>query len=200
MLGAGAPARVMAVSPQAGARRVFKPSHPVFRLATADEDFSGPEQGGLERCKMTRRVSNQGVITMKPYLTGALATIALLAACSGTPRLHDSDVVDHYLDYAGAPISSFNSLGGFNGWRPLGRDKLMVWKGVSEAYLLTVDSFCTNLEFAERIGVTSTGSSVMSGFDYVRVRNGIFRQKCRILEIRPLDYQRMRADMRAQGK
>lgn len=133
---------------------------------------------------------------MKIQLNCALlAAIVVLTACSsGSPRMNEQEARERYMDYAGAPVSSFSYLGRFDGWRPLGRDKLIVWTGLNDAYLLTVESSCQGLDFASRIGLTSSTGSVNSGFDFVRLRDGFRRERCRIVEIRPLDYKRMRAE------
>lgn len=133
---------------------------------------------------------------MKKRTWLTLSALVLLTACGGIPQRNgEQDIPERYLAYAGTPVSSFSALGSIDSWRSIGRDKLIVWTGVNDAYLLTVDSFCHGLEFAENIGVTTTGgSSVQSGFDYVRLHNGIQRERCRILEIRPLDYRRMRQE------
>lgn len=125
-----------------------------------------------------------------------LATLTLLTACSGIPQRDDENqTMQRYLAYAGDPVSGFSALGRIDGWRPLTRDKLIVWTGFNDAYLLSVEPSCMNLEFAMRIGLTtSVGSSVQSGFDYVRFRDGFRRERCRIVEIRPLDYRRMRQE------
>lgn len=125
-----------------------------------------------------------------------LLAAALVAACSGIPRREsDQEALARYMDYAGAPVDRFSVLGRVDGWRPLGRNKLIVWTGVNEAYLLTVAEPCFDLEFAHSVSLTSTGSSVSRGFDSVKVG----RDRCMITEIRPIDYQQMKADQRAAG-
>jgi hypothetical protein len=132
---------------------------------------------------------------MKAKIPAVLLTVALLAACKGVPqRSGEEGTLQRYMSYAGQPLDSFSALT-ISGWSALGRDKLVVWTGVNDAYLLTVESSCMSLEFAETIGVTtSVGSNVQSRFDYVRFRDGFRRERCRILEIRPLDYRRMKEE------
>lgn len=127
-------------------------------------------------------------------LAGSLLTsLALLSACSGMPRRQaDSQEVQRYMDYAGEPVNSFSLFGGLDNWQSLSRDKIVVWTKPNDAYLVTVQQPCSDLSFAQRIGVTSTGTTVNRGLDFVTARH----EKCTILEIRPLDYRRMQQDAR----
>ncbi len=117
----------------------------------------------------------------------ALAALpALLAACGGIP-LHESDqeVRDRFNAYAGEPIERFTWLGRFDSWQPVGRDELVVSTSPSDAYLLKVAPPCQNLQFANRIGLTSTAGSVSSRFDSVIVgQMPGWRDRCQIEEIR----------------
>lgn len=134
----------------------------------------------------------------------ALATLslsALLAACSGIP-LHESDqeVRDRFNAYAGEPIDRLTWLGRFDSFQPISRNEVVVFAGPSDAYLLRVGPPCDNLQFANRIGVTSTAGTV-SRFDSVIVgRWPGWRDRCPIEEIRKVDYRRMRADMRLDAQ
>ena len=124
-----------------------------------------------------------------------LALAASLAACSGIPRKdRDQETLDRFLHYAGPPVDRITWLGRYDGWQALGQYQLAVWTSVSDAYLITVFSPCENLLFAQRIALTSTGHTVYQKFDSVVVHGW----KCQIAEIRPVDYKRMRQDMRAE--
>ncbi|HUI60902.1 MAG TPA: DUF6491 family protein [Steroidobacteraceae bacterium] len=124
-----------------------------------------------------------------------LALTAGLMACSGIPRQdRDQAQLDRYLHYAGPPVDRITWLGRYDGWEALGQYQLVVWTNVSDAYLITVYSPCENLQFAQRIELTSTAHTVYQKFDSVIVRGW----KCQIAEIRPVDYRRMRQDMRAE--
>ena len=118
-----------------------------------------------------------------------LATL-LLAACSGIAR-HDGDQsqLDRYLRYAGAPIDRFTYLGRFDSWQALSRNELVVWTSINNAYLLTIADSCSDLQFAQRIGVSSSAGTV-SRLDTVSFDH----QRCPINEIRPVDYRQMRRD------
>jgi hypothetical protein len=133
----------------------------------------------------------------------ALAALpALLAACGGIP-LHESDseLRDRYNAYAGEPIDRLTWLGRFDSWQPIGRYELVVVANVSDAYLIRVAPPCQNLQFANRIGLTSTAGSVSSRFDSVLVGQWPGgRERCQIEEIRKVDYRRMKADMRLDAQ
>ena len=87
--------------------------------------------------------------------------VALMGACSAPPRKQaDGRELERYMTYAGEPVAGFSLLGGLDNWQ----------------------SLCKR-----EVGVTSTGSTVSKGLDFVKVRE----QKCTIAEIRPLDYRRM---------
>lgn len=121
-------------------------------------------------------------------LPEALLLAALVAGCAGIPQQAADRPLppERYEAYAGEPISSFNYFGRFDGWRPLGRDRLAVWMSGGDGYLLTVEPPCLDLEYATAIGITTQiGHIVTSGLDSVRVG----RERCRILNIRPLDYR-----------
>lgn len=139
---------------------------------------------------------------MRRALIGFLATLCTLAgltACSagGIPR-HDGQEKqrDRYASYAGPPMQSFTWLGKYDGWESLGNNQLVIFTTPFEAYLLTVVGPCNDLNFANAVGLTSTGSTVSTRFDYVKVKH----MRCQISEIRKVDYQRMKADLRAESE
>jgi hypothetical protein len=125
-----------------------------------------------------------------------LAAFALLTACSGIPLKERQDAQrSRYEAYAGAPVDQFTWLGRYDSWQPIGTNELVVWTTPSQAYLIKVAPPCDNLNFVNRIGLTSTGSTVSARFDFVKVGH---RWRCPIQEIRPIDYQRMRTDLRQE--
>jgi len=127
----------------------------------------------------------------------AVTAAAALSACAGMPkRESEQATLDRYMDFAGQPVESFSYLGRFDSWRSLGRDKLVIWTSLNNAYLLTVQQPCQDLEFANRIGLTSTTGTVSRGFDAVRVGR---HERCTITEIRPVNYKDLRAAERAGG-
>jgi hypothetical protein len=128
---------------------------------------------------------------MKFEFVAILAAAVTVTGCaSGMPRMHDADALQ-YADYAGAPIDRFTAFH-IDGWESAGRDKLIIWTGVNEAYLLTVWDSCPDLGFVQRVGVKTIGNSI-TRMDAVRVG----RDRCPIKEIRPLDIKQMKADRAA---
>jgi Family of unknown function (DUF6491) len=125
---------------------------------------------------------------MRPRILSLLIP-ALLTACSTFgSRERDEQTLERFLDHAGPPVRDFSYLGGINGWTSLDREHVVVYTGVNDAYLLTVAPPCNDLNFANRIGLTSTGSTVSARFDSVIV-DGL---RCQILQIRPVDYGAVR--------
>lgn len=128
-------------------------------------------------------------MSSKAFIT-VLAALAV-GACAGIPqRKSDQEELERYLQYAGEPVDSVSYLGGYDSWRALGRDKLVVWMGVNEAYLLSVSGACFDLPFANRIGIKTRGPTLGRG-DSVIVGRG---QSCLITEVRPIDYRKMKQD------
>ena len=127
---------------------------------------------------------------MKKFILVIL--VALLAsACASGLRRDTSDEKLSYLDYAGDPIKGFTSFR-LQSWQPLSRNRLVLWAGVNEAYLVTIWDGCQDLQFAEAIHVSSTGNQI-STFEHVNVG----RDRCQISEIRPVNVRQMKADRAA---
>lgn len=121
--------------------------------------------------------------------------VALVAACSsGSPRLSEAQQRERYATYAEPSVDSFTWPGRFYSWETLGDNQLVVFTTPSDAYLLTVQSPCNQLAFAQNVGLTSTVGTVHARLDSVTVQGW----HCPIMQIRPIDYARMRADMRAE--
>jgi Family of unknown function (DUF6491) len=128
-----------------------------------------------------------------------LAALLTLGGCASTPN-RDDQALQQYRAYAGAPIRSFTWLGRFDSWQGLGKDHLVVFTTPWDAYLLTIWPPCDLRFVINRIGLTTTNSTVYSGADSVIVDSpGTGRWTCPISEIRPIDYKRMRAAMKAQA-
>lgn len=125
----------------------------------------------------------------------AMALASLLAAGCAGARQREGEPSDRerYWHYAQEEVPSFNSWGRISGWRPLGRDELVVWTRHDEAYILRVDPTCFELDTAIGIRLESrVGGTISSGFDWVRVG----RDRCRILKIFPVDYKLMKQEER----
>lgn len=120
-----------------------------------------------------------------------------LVACSGIPLEQRQDELRaRYDSYAGAPIQQFTWLGHYDSWEPIGTNELVVRTTLNQAYLIRVAPPCENLEFTNRIELTSTANTVYAHLDFVKVGIGSGGWRCPIQEIRPVDYLKMRQDMR----
>lgn len=129
-------------------------------------------------------------------LVAVLASL-LVVACVGIPkRATDQEELARYQQYAGEPVSSISYLGRYDSWRPLGRDNLVIWTGVNEAYLLTIAGPCNDLPFTNRVAIKSRGATLSRG-DLVIIGRG---QRCPITEIRPIDYRKMKQDARQSSE
>lgn len=130
---------------------------------------------------------------MNSCFVSAVLLAALAAALPGPSRAQSDEALqrnlEKYLAYAGSPVESFQFFK-LDQWERVGRYQVVVWTRVSEAYLLTVDPPCRELEWAKAIGVTSSANTVNRRFDSV-IASG---ERCRINEIRPIDYKRLRQD------
>jgi len=127
------------------------------------------------------------------WVVAGLAAM-LAAGCAGT-RQREGEISDRdrYWHYAREEVPSFSTWGRLDGWRPLGRDELVVWTRFDEAYILRVDPTCFELDTAIGIRLESRVSgTISSGFDWVRVG----RERCRILKIHPVDYLLMKQEER----
>jgi len=128
--------------------------------------------------------------------TAVGVALALLTACSSIPLKEREQAERARIEaYAGQPVDHFTWIGRYHGWKPVGRDEALVWTTPNRAYLIKVQRPCEDLRFAHRIAITSTLHTVYSrGLDFVKVRGW----RCPIEEIRPVDYGRLRADLRAE--
>lgn len=131
---------------------------------------------------------------MKTRIVVALLPLLALTACAAFKnRESDAEALARYTDYAGESVESFSMLGGIDSWQSLGDNRLLVRTGVNKAYLLTVAEPCIDLEFANAINITSTGSTVSRGFDSVRFG----QERCQITDIKPVDYKAARQARKA---
>ena len=130
----------------------------------------------------------------RPGSAAVTAALIVLTACSaGIPLRQDPEEVrNRYQAYAGAAVDHFTWLGRYDGWEALAADELVLFTSVNHAYLLKVSPPCNDLRGAERVALTSTGGSVYARLDSVTTRGW----RCRILQIRKLDYRRMQSDLR----
>jgi hypothetical protein len=124
-----------------------------------------------------------------------LSAALITAACSGIPRRErDQETLDRYLRYAGPPVDQITYLGHYDNWQTVSPHQIVLFTNINDAYLITVRPPCENLQFAPRIGITQTASTISSRFDAVLVKGW----RCQISEIRPIDYLRMKKDLREE--
>jgi hypothetical protein len=117
------------------------------------------------------------------------------SSCASSPDVRDAERLALYQHHAGEPVKGFQYYGRFSNWTPLGDSAVAVWVGPSRAWLLDLYGPCNDLDFANAISLTSTGSRVNARFDSVRViGRGLSSIPCRIKEIRPVDTKALRAE------
>ena len=127
---------------------------------------------------------------------GAFALLLASGCASGLPgpaeraakRLGEVEA------HAGAPIEEFH-FWQMDRWESLGRSAIAVWTNPNEAYLITVRLPCAGLDFANGVGISSTGRRVSQNFDFVTFEH----QRCRIAEIRPIDVKGLKRARRADA-
>ena len=125
-------------------------------------------------------------------LTAIILAGVLASACAttggGLERSTGDKALAQYEPYLEEPVDSFTMLR-HDSWEPLGRNQLVLWTTINDAYLLTVTGPCHELPFAQTVGVTTTASMV-TRLDSVIVRGN----RCPIAQIQPIDVERMKAD------
>jgi hypothetical protein len=122
--------------------------------------------------------------------------LAGFAAWPAWAQQTDSEHADlaRYQKYAGAPVDHVRYFQ-INGFQYLAPDKVAIWFGVNKLYLLTVETPCRNLAFANGIGLTARDRILYRNFDFVTFDH----QRCRITKIEPVDELKMKQD-RAKEK
>ena len=121
-------------------------------------------------------------------LFALLAALATTTAVAQTREVQEKRLAE-YLPYAGEPVEKFQFWDLIR-YELVGEYKVIVWPRLNEAYLITVDAPCNDLEWAHSIGLTSSVHQVNRRFDFVVAG----KDKCRIKEIRPIDYKKYLAD------
>ena len=135
---------------------------------------------------------------MAPRTFVIAAAVAALAGCATTGGMSDAEKLATYRAAAGEPVNSFQYLGRINGWTNVDDRNIAVWTRPSEAFLLTFDGACQDIDFTPAITITNQGNRVYAGFDKVVVLNrSSIHLPCRIREIRPLDTARIKAAEKA---
>jgi hypothetical protein len=125
------------------------------------------------------------------FLVLALAGVTAMAHAD--TREYEKKQLARFERYAGEPVKEFPMFSLWQ-WQVVGPTKLVVWPTIKDAYLLTVDKGCNNLEWTHGLSVTQNmRQKVSQRFDYVVFGN----QRCKIEQIRPIDYRTMVKDGKA---
>ncbi len=125
-------------------------------------------------------------------LAGALLASLLAGAAQAQTRERQQQRLDELMPYVGEPVDSFQ-FWKLTQWELVGAQQVVVWPRLHEAYLLTVDAPCSELEWAKSIALTSSVQRVTARFDAVRVG----KDRCRINQIRRIDMKRYQAERKA---
>lgn len=134
-------------------------------------------------------------MSFKRALLAGVATL-VFAGCSSVPyaqRMAERQAA--YAQAAGAPVNHFSFFVPMWSWEPLGSDQVAVYTRPKEAWLLDVPG-CTELPYANSIGVTSSLNQVSINFD--KVVTGRSQLACTIRQIRPVDLDKLKALQQAQ--
>lgn len=130
-----------------------------------------------------------------------LATL-LLPACAELSQTPDV-VRDRYHSIAGKPIQDFPYTHRYYSWAPLSLEEIVIFTTKSDAYLLKFEHQCIDLPYTAGIELTSL-NTVTARYDSVIVqrhedRGRLTRLECLIGEIRKVDPERLRREIREHG-
>jgi hypothetical protein len=128
---------------------------------------------------------------MKTLMTLVLASLVVAGCAGGSAISRSEQALEKYEPYIGEQIRSFTAFR-IDSWQSVDRDRLILWTGINDAWLITISGSCPDLLFTDRIRVTSTGSQI-STFDKVIVRS----DTCLIDTIQPINIRQMKADRAA---
>jgi hypothetical protein len=125
---------------------------------------------------------------MNTPLAGLLCGVLLLggAAQAATPQTQKKSL-EKFAPYLQDPVDQF-AFPSLYKWQPAGADKVAVWSSADEAYLLTVETPCEQLQSTAQIELSQQAShTVTRQVDSVTAGS----DRCRILEIEPIDVRKM---------
>lgn len=131
---------------------------------------------------------------------------AVLAAASGTSAVETSAVApDKYeqrkvfvTQFAGEAKNSVSFSRSYD-FEALGDDTLLLWESTNRAYLVTLEDYCPDLPSERVIIVNNKGARLTAKFDTITVvsKGESYNDSCRILQIRQVDVQAMKAAEKA---
>jgi len=120
----------------------------------------------------------------------AIGLVLLSSAAQADTRAYEKEELARFQRYAGEPVEQFPMFELWQ-WQVVGPDRLVVWSTIHDAYLLHVDKSCNNLQWTHGLSLTQEmREKVTLKFDFVVFRD----QRCKIDEIRPVDYKTMLKD------
>ena len=122
----------------------------------------------------------------------AFAALLVATAASAQTRERQQEALDAYMPYVGESVDRFQ-FWDLKQWELVAPDKVVVWPRLNQAFLITVDEPCIELEWAKSIALTSSANTVSARFDSVKAGG----DTCRINLIQPIDYKKYRADRSA---
>lgn len=141
--------------------------------------------------------------TAGKFSIAAMVVFGLLAApvmAGQSPPQRDAANLARFQRFASPPQDSMHywDIDRFQYLGPdaKGNDALALWTGVNQVYLITVDSPCLRLEYANAIALTSISRNVNARMDYVKYGRG---NRCRITTIQKVDYKAMLAEDKANA-
>lgn len=121
-------------------------------------------------------------------ILGLVACIVLLNGCAFKDiknkrfEVFDNYIVENQLKSLGK-VRAFQ----FRNWKSLDEKHLIISSSFKKQYLITINGFCQNLDFAHQIGMKqSMNNSLSAKFDSIVVK-GDFDQECRIKTIHKID-------------
>lgn len=123
---------------------------------------------------------------MRAILALLLMGLSIAGACAQTREVQ-ATALAAYQPYLGEPVEQFR-FHELQSWQLVGDLKVVVFPRLNEAWLLTVDAPCTELQWTHSIGLSSSVHVVHRRFDFVVAG----KDRCRINEIRPIDYKAYR--------
>lgn len=127
---------------------------------------------------------------MRALFLSILLTLGLVAVAHADTREYEKQELMRYQKYAGAPVNEFSMVDLFR-WQVVGPEKLVAWSTIRDAYLVTVDKPCIRLEWTNALSLTQAQKwKVSKSFDFVEFD----KQRCKIMEIRPIDLAALRKD------
>lgn len=126
----------------------------------------------------------------KSKLFAAGLALASGAALADSPKLMREHLAI-FERFAGAPVERVLSFRGVDQWKPLGKSAIAIWINHNRVFLLQVEQPCVGLDWTHGIRLTSHHPVIEARFDSIEFG----QQKCRIAEIRPVDWENARREL-----